>query len=99
MQTVVVQEPVIRVAEHYIVRIGFHQSGISRRRHTAMRFDYVIHRVRIISPFHSGQNAIITVIHHNHFDKVERNAPLHGDTVKQVFAQFPRFLVMWHDDV
>ena len=102
MQGVVIEEPIVYIAEHHIVRFAEFQPAVPRRRYAAVRNRMSYHPVWIILKqrrMFFFDSALFAVIHNNDLYVVKQYPTLRGDSIKQVLADFPRLLVVRYDDV
>jgi hypothetical protein len=94
VQTVVVEESVIAIAEHDVLALAMVDTVVASIRDTSVRLDNIVYSVRIFSEIRSIQYHLIAVIDHQHFEIVIVHTVLALDGVEQEFASFPRLLVV-----
>ena len=94
VQTVVVEESVIAIAEHDVLAIAMVDAVVASIRDTSVRLDNIVYSVRIFGEIRSIQYHLIAVIDHQHFEIVIVHAVLAFDGVEQKLASFPRLLVV-----
>ena len=94
VQSIVIQETVIGVAEHDVLTVTMIYAIVAGIGQTTVWFDNVVDLILVILKKLLIKNYIIAIVDNQNAEIIEINAMLNLNAVKKEFALFPRFVVV-----